>query len=341
MSPPRTPLNVAVVGWHTHNTMFDAIGADLARAGHRIVRHADRAAFGAATDPLVAADLLLCCANFPVTRPMLERAPRLRAIVSAITGTEGVDIAAATDHAVVIANAQTEENVTGMAEATVLLILAALYDFNGTQELIRKGLPRPDPLRARQLRGKTIGFIGFGKIGRESARLLGAWGATVQYCARRDADLTGLPEVRRVDLDTLLRTSDVVSVLTSLNAESRGMISAEKLRLMKNTAILVNTARGGIVDEPALIEALRRKAIAGAALDCFAVEPLPKDSALRDLPNVILTPHMVGHTYEAHESLERATRENLDLILDGRPPRYVVNAAVLPAWSVKWGRASG
>ncbi len=337
MPKPGSPLDIAVVGWHTHNKMFHEIGTDLQKAGHRIVRHADRAVFAAAPEPLAAADLLLCAANFPVTRAMFERAPRLRAVVSAITGTEGVDLPAATDCVVAIANAQTEENVTGMAEATVLLILGALYDFNGTQELIRKSLPRPDPLRARQLRGKTIGFIGFGKIGREAARLLGPWGGRLQYCARRDADLTGLPEVRRVDLDTLLRDSDVVCVLTSLNAETRGMLNAEKLRLMKNTAILVNTARGAIIDENALIDVLRDKAIAGAALDCFAVEPLPKASPLRELPNVILTPHMIGHTFEAHESLETATRENLDLIIAGKPPRYVVNPTVLPAWTKKRG----
>src|SRR5262245_31725545 len=337
MPTSTSPLDITVVGWHTHDKMFDAIAADLQKQGHRIHRHADRAAFGAAREPLAAADLLLCCANFPVTRPMFERAPRLRAIVSAITGTEGVDLPAATDGAVVVANAQTFENVTGMAEATVLLMLAALYDFNGTQQLIRKFLPRPDPLRPHQVRGKAIGFIGFGKIARECARLLAPWGARLQYCARRDADLTGLPAMQRVDLDTLLRTSDVVSVLTSLNAGSRGMLTAEKLRLMKKTAILVNTARGAIIDENALIDVLRDKAIAGAALDCFAVEPLPRDSPLRELPNVILTPHMVGHTWEAHESLEAATRENLELILTGRQPRYVVNPAVLPAWQAKWG----
>ncbi len=161
----------------------------------------------------------------------------------------------------------------------------------------------------------------------------------MQYSARRDADLAGLPPMPRVDLDTLMRTSDVVVVLASLNPETRGLISAEKLRLMKQTAILVNTARGAIVDEAALADALKSKAIAGAALDCFSVEPLPADSPLRGLPNAILTPHMIGHTVEAHHSLEVATRENLDLVLSGQPPRYVVNPAVLPAWTKKWARS--
>jgi len=331
------PLDFTVVGWHTHNTMFDEISADLRKDGHRIVRHADRDAFAKIADPLKDTDILLCVANFPLTRPMLSGAPKLRAIVSAVTGTEGVDFQAAQDCAVVVANAQTEENVTGMAEATVLLILGALYDFNGTQELLRKSLPRPDPLRAHQLRGKTVGFVGLGKIGKETARLLAAWGAPMQYTARRDAELTGLPPMKRVDLDTLLKTSDVVVVLAALNAETRGMIGADKLRLMKKSAILVNTARGQIVDERALHEALKSGGIARAALDCFEVEPLPLDSPLRGLPNVILTPHMIGHTYDAHHSLEVATRENIARIVAGREPRYVRNPDVLPAWTKKWG----
>jgi phosphoglycerate dehydrogenase-like enzyme len=331
------PFDIAIVGWHSHNEMFDEIGADLRKAGHRIVRHADRAAFAAASDPLAGIDLLLCVAIFPLTRALFASAPRLRAVVSAVTGVDGVDQAAATDHGIVVANAQTDENITGMAEATVLLMLAALYDLNGAQERIRRGLWRPPQLKASQLRDKTVGLIGLGRIGRETARLLAPWGATLQYSARRDGDLTGLPPMQRVDLDTLMRTSDVVVVLTSLNDSTRGLINAQKLRLMKPSAILINTARGAIVEEAALADALQRKAIAGAALDCFAVEPLPQDSPLRRLPNVILTPHMIGHTIEAHHSLEVATRQNLGLIFAGKPPRYVVNPAVLPAWTRKWG----
>lgn len=340
MAALTTSFDIAIVGWHSHNEMFDAIGADLQTAGHRIVRFADRAVFSAARDPLANIDLLLCVAVFPLTRAMFAAAPRLRAIVSAVTGVDGVDLAAATECGVVVANAQTDENITGMAEATVLMMIAALYDLNGAQDRIRQKLWRPPQLKASQLHGKTIEFVGLGRIGRETARLLGGWGATMQYSARRDADLTGLSPMPRVDLDTLLRNSDVVVVLASLNDKSRGLISAEKLRLMKKTAILVNTARGAIVDETALTEALKSHAIAGAALDCFAVEPLPADSPLRALPNVILTPHMIGHTIEAHHSLEAATRENLDRILAGQPPRYAVNPAVLPAWTKKWGAPS-
>src|SRR5262245_62129167 len=106
-------LDFTVVGWHTHNKMFDEISADLHNDGHRIVRHVDKDAFAKASDPLKDTDILLCVANFPITRAMLTGAPKLRAIVSAVTGTEGVDFQAAQDCAVVVANAQTEENVTG------------------------------------------------------------------------------------------------------------------------------------------------------------------------------------------------------------------------------------
>jgi phosphoglycerate dehydrogenase-like enzyme len=330
-------LDVGIVGWHSHNEMFDAISADLRKTGHRITRYAHREAFTATPDPLAGIDVLLCVGVLPLPRATLAAAPRLRAIVSAVTGVDGVDIAAATERTVVIANAQTEENIIGMAEATVLLMLAALYDLDGAQDRVRQGLWRPPQLKASQLRGKTIGLLGLGKIGRETARLLAPWGATLQYSARRDADPAGLPPMQRVDLDTLMRTSDVVVVLASLNPETRGVVSAEKLKLMKPTAILVNTARGAIVDEAALAEALKMRTTAGAALDCFSVEPLPATSPLRGLPNAILTPHMIGHTIEAHHSLEVATRQNLNLILAGQPPRYVVNPDVLPAWTAKWG----
>ena len=138
----QTPLDVGIVGWHSHNEMFDEISADLRKAGHRITRYAHRDAFSATPDPLTNVELLLCVAVFPITRAMLDAAPRLRAIVSAVTGVDGVDLPAATEHTVVVANAQTEENIIGMAEATMLLMLAALYDLDGAQSQVRKNLWR-------------------------------------------------------------------------------------------------------------------------------------------------------------------------------------------------------
>jgi D-3-phosphoglycerate dehydrogenase len=336
MSGTAKRANVGIVGWHSHNQMFDEIGSELREAGHHVIRYTHRDAFTATPDPLAGIDILLCVAVFPLTAAMFATAPRLHAIVSAVTGVDGIDIAAATGRGILIANAQTEENIIGMAEATVLMMLAALYDLEGAQNQVRQGLWRPPQLKASQLRGKTIGLIGLGRIGRETVRLLAPWGATLQYSARRDADVSGLPPIQRVELDTLLKTSDIVLAMASLNAETRGLIGANQLKLMKPSAILVNTARGAIVDEAALANALKRKAIAGAAIDCFAVEPLPAESPLRGLPNVILTPHMIGHTVEAHHSLEVATRENLTRVLAGETPRYVVNPAVLPAWREKW-----
>jgi len=300
---PAAPLDVGIVGWHSHNEMFDAIGAALRQAGHRIIRYAHREAFTATPDPLAGIDVLLCVGVLPLTRATLATTSRLRAIVSAVTGVDGVDTAAATERTVVIANAQTEENIIGMAEATVLLMLAALYDLDGAQDRVRKGLWRPPQLKASQLRGKTIGLLGLGKIGRETARLLAPWGATLQYSGRRDADPAGLPPMQRVDLDTLIRTSDVVLVLASLNPETRGIVSAEKLKLMKPTAILVNTARGAIVDEEAMIEALNSGQIRHAGLDVFNTEPLPADHPLTKVQNVTLSAHSAFRTPEASENL--------------------------------------
>ena len=181
----------------------------------------------------------------------------------------------------VIANAQTEENIIGMAEATVLMMLAALYDLDGAQNQVRQKLWRPPQLKAQPASRQDHRPDRPRQDRPRNRAAAGAVGRHLQYSARRDADLAGLPPMPRVDLDTLLRTSDIVLVLASLNAETRGLIDAEKLKLMKPTAILVNTARGAIVDEAALAEALKSKAIAGAALDCFAVEPLPNDSPLR------------------------------------------------------------
>ena len=257
---PTAPLDIGVVGWHSHNQMFDEIGAELRKAGHRIVRYArSRGLRGHARS---AGRHRHSAVRRGVSADARDArgAPRLRAIVSAVTGVDGIDMAAATEHARGRRQRadRGEHHRHGRGDGAA--------DARRALRSQRRAGPRPARAcgvrrssRRSQLRGKTIGLVGLGRIGRETARLLAPWGATLQYSARRDADLTGLPPMPRVDLDTLLRTSDVVVVLASLNAETRGLIGAEKLRLMKKTAILVNTARGAIVDEAALAEALKQQ----------------------------------------------------------------------------------
>src|SRR5262249_47288485 len=130
--------------------------------------------------------------------------------------------------------------------------------------------------------------------------------------------------------------SDVVCVLTPLNAETRGMLDLERLRLMKPDALLVNTARGGIVDESALVQIARERPNLKIALDTFAQEPLLPDSPLRGLPNTILTAHAIGHTQESLTALPAAAIENVSRILAGEPPTYLRNPEVIPRWRLRF-----
>jgi len=174
-------------------------------------------------------------------------------------------------------------------------------------------------------------LVGFGQIARAVASRLSAWDILIQTYTPRLRD--PLPRgVTRVDLEALLRTSDVVCVLASLNAETKGMLDLNRLRLMKTDALLINTARGGIVDEPALVEIARERPSFKIALDTFVEEPLPAQSSLRDLPNAILTPHAIGHTQESVDVLPIAAIENVSRALKGVLPLYVRNPDIIPAW---------
>ena len=196
---PAAPLDVGIVGWHSHNEMFDAIGADLRQAGHRIIRYAHREAFTATPDPLAGIDVLLCVGVLPLSRATLATTSRLRAIVSAVTGVDGVDTAAATERTVVIANAQTEENIIGMAEATVLLMLAALYDLDGAQDRVRKGLWRPRNSRRPNSAARPSACSGSARSGAKP-RVCSRRGA--QPCSTAGAAMPTRPVCRRCSAST-------------------------------------------------------------------------------------------------------------------------------------------
>ena len=318
--------------------IFDPIVDGLRQQAHEVVDYTDYGQFERELEAVLdSAGVLVAVSSFPCTRELMMRAPQLRAVVSPFIGTEGFDEAAATTLGIIVANGQVPENFLSMAESTVLLILASLYSLHWWEQQLRDNRPHPASVPGRMLNGRTVGMIGFGHIARAIAQRLQGWGVRFQnYVPRLRVPL---PDgVARVKLDELLRSSDIVCVLASLNAQTHGMLGLERLRLMKPEAVLVNTARGGIIDEQALVQIANERPGLRIALDTFTQEPLPMESRLRTLPNVILTPHAIGHTQESLGALAPAAIENVSRVLRGELPLYVRNREVIPEWTRRWTR---
>jgi phosphoglycerate dehydrogenase-like enzyme len=180
--------------------------------------------------------------------------------------------------------------------------------------------------RVYELYQSTVGIIGMGRIGQEVAKRLAGWEATIIYYdpVRLAIEREQALGVRYVELDALLRGADVVSVHVPLNASTRELIDAESLSLMKPTAVLVNTARGGLVDENALAAALREGRILGAGLDVLSQEPPPLDHPILDLPNVVLTPHTAGPTWQSFPRRFANCFANIERVQRGEKPLWVV-----------------
>jgi len=249
------------------------------------------------------------------TERVFSASPGLRLLSLWGTGTDHVDLAAAARHGVTVTNTPGVSAVS-IAEHALALLLAVARQLPRMDAAVRAGeWPRGQFL---ELRGKTCGIIGLGAIGREFARLAAALGMHVVAWTMHPK-----PGFVQTPLDELYRASDVISVHLRLSDQTRGFIGAREFVLMKLNAILLNTARGAIVDEPALLEALSTRRIAGAGLDVFAAEPLPPGHPLTALPNVVLTPHCAGITPEALHAGLRMAVENIWAFLEGRPQHVV------------------
>ena len=258
--------------------------------------------------------------RFPAS--LLARLPRLE--VLALTGRNSghVDVAAATEQGVFVT--ETQGSGSAAIEHTIGLLMAVVRRIPREDRAMREGQWQTG--LGVELAGKTLGILGLGRIGgriAEFGKLLGmrvlAWGPTL---TDERAAASG---VIRVPLETLFRESDVVSLHLRLSERTRGLVTAEHLSRMKPTAYLVNTARGPLVDEAALVAALREGRIAGAALDVFDVEPLPRGHPLLALDNVVLSPHMGYVTREAYHHFFRQVVEGIEHYLDGRVPPHALN----------------
>jgi len=331
-----TILANIVIVWPTDKEFVIApIEKGLRAIGHRVTRyHEISDAVKAGEALLAAADIVMPFPAFPCTSGVMAKAPRLRAALSPVTGIDGIDLRAATEQAIVVGNTLVSESHESMAEATILMMLACLYDLRGSEYILRNSLPSRQPV-ATMAKAKTVGIIGFGQISRAIAKRLAGWDLQLQTYAPRLRD--ALPEhVKRVELDELLRTSDILMVMASLNAETRNLLNAERLALLKPGAIFINTARGEIVDELALYRLAKDGHLRAIAVDVFQTEPLPANHPFRELPNAILTGHCIGHTTDTIAAMPRTAIDNVARVLRGEAPSSVKNPDVLPAWEKRW-----
>jgi len=251
------------------------------------------------------------------TENVFGSCPTLRLLSLWGTGTDNVDLPSAARHGVTVTNTP-GVSAFSIAEHALALMLAVARRIPRVDAGVRQGLWTHG--QATQLHGKTLGIIGLGAVGRQFARLGAAIGMRVIAWTMHPDPALG---VELVPLDELLRASDVVSLHLRLSADTRGFLSKPQIDKMKPSAILINTARGPIVDEAALIEALAARRMAGAGLDVFDVEPLPAGHPFTQFENVVLTPHCAGITPEALESGLELSIANVWNFLGGHPTNVV------------------
>ncbi len=282
----------------------------------------------------------------PVDAPFLDALPTLRIISKYTIGVEDIDLEAATQRGVIVTHCPTEANWGGVAEGTLALMLALLKRVRERDRHVKQGGWRDSSLVGRYVGsrqdgfpGLTIGLVGLGRIGTRVADLLAPWRVRMlgvdPYVERAKFEHHN---VQRVDLDTLLRSADVVSLHCALTSETRGLMAAAQIGQMKHGAVLINTARGALVDVDALADALDAGALAGAALDVLPEEPPPTDSRLKRMDDrILLSPHMVAANDRGtlHAAIPWATDATLTA-LAGRVPEHVVNVEAIPRWRARF-----
>ena len=278
---------------------------------------------------LADAEALICLLLDRIDEAVLARAPALRVVANCAVGVDNVDLAAATARGIAVTN--TPDVLTrATAELAFALALAAARRLGEGERLVRSGAWHGwalDQLLGMELAGKQLGIVGFGRIGRAVAHRALGFEMRVVYA---DPEAVAGAPARRVPLDELFATSDVVSLHCPLTPETRHVVDARRLALMKPTAILVNTARGACVDEPALIEALEAGRLGAAALDVYDREPA-LDPRLLACPRLTLAPHIGSATTEARTQMAQLCADAVIAVLSGRRPPNLVNPAAWPA----------
>ncbi len=273
-------------------------------------------------------DGLVVRSRTKVTAEVLEKADRLKVVARAGVGVDNIDLRTATKRGVKVVNAPAG-STQSVAELTVALMLALARKVPTADRSMKEGRWEKGRLKGVELNGKTLGLVGSGRIGSEVARICQSLGmSAIAYDPYLPKEFASERGIRLTSLDEVLKESDFVSIHAALTDETRHMIGESSLKSMKKTAYLVNCARGAIVDEGALAEALKNGIIAGAGLDVYEKEP-PMDSPLLELDNVVLTPHIAASTEEGQRKTGLLAVEQLMKALSDEEPDFLVNREVL------------
>jgi len=276
-------------------------------------------------------DGLFCLLTETIDRSLLERGTRLKVVSNMAVGYNNIDVDCATERGILVTNTPGVLTET-TADLTFALLMVTARRVVEASDYLRGGQWRtwsPMQLTGQDVYGATIGIIGMGRIGEAVAKRANGFGMNVVYYNRsRKSELEQSLGMAYADLGELLRVSDYVCVLTPYTAETRNLIDAAELALMKPTAILINTARGGIVNEDALYEALSKGTIWAAGLDVFDQEPIAVDHKLLQLPNVVALPHIGSASIQTRMRMAQLAASNLQAALQGQKPAFLVNPDV-------------
>ncbi|MEQ8517344.1 MAG: D-glycerate dehydrogenase [Chromatocurvus sp.] len=281
-------------------------------------------------EELADADGVVCLLTDRIDRALLEVLPKLRFISSMSVGVDHIDLAAATERGIAVGHTP-GVLVETTADTTFALLMAASRRVVEADRFIRQGHWTPDNAWSpdffvgKDIAGATLGIVGLGAIGTAVARRAGGFGMQVLGWNRTPRDVPGVDQVA---LETLLTRSDFVIITVALSDDTRNLINAERIALMKSDAVLVNTARGGIVDEDALAAALAGGRLLAAGIDVFAREPVPADNPLLGLPNVVLTPHIGSATAATRRRMADMAVDNALAALAGERMLFCANETV-------------
>lgn len=299
----------------------------LKKAGHKIdlSKHDEVMPRGELLKRVKGVDALLSLLNDKIDEEVFKAAgPNLKIVANYAVGFDNIDLAAAKKRTIPVTNTPAPEVSETVAEHTIALMFALGHRICESDAFARAGKYKawgPQLLLGTDIMGKTIGIIGTGRVGEGVVkRLYDGFGVRIVYSdLKQNERIEKEEQAKHLEIDALLREADFVSLHVPLLPSTRHLINARRLKLMKKTAFLINTSRGPIVDEKALIAALQKKQIAGAGIDVFEFEPtIPK--ALRRLRNVVLTPHTASATIEARQAMSRLAGENIVAVLAGKAP---------------------